>query len=191
MTSEGLRDSWWLNCDGVTFKQPMILNSVERTMQRNPSADYQVLHADDTASDTPQWMRLETKSEVRQAPTRPPAPAMRSSIKLQMPSQAKELPASEQAMVAPSPLTPKLLARLDQIEARQGETLDALRQLSMLVEEIGLHVAAKESTRERERFVNEAEERLVNEAHRLEAERAELDQLRSDLNRANLRVVGD
>ncbi|WP_309386960.1 hypothetical protein [Cerasicoccus frondis] len=191
MTSQQLRDSWWLNCDGVTFKQPMILNSVERTIQRKPSADYQVLHADETSSDDPQWMALVCTSEVRRPTMRPPQNS-RSPFKLAKPvAVQEESSASEESLVAPSPLTPKLLARLDELEISQRETLEAVRQISSLVQEIGLHVAAKESIRERERFVNEAEDRLVEEAHRLEVERAELEQLRAELNRGNLKVVGE
>jgi len=92
--------------------------------------------------------------------------------------------------MAPSPLTPKLFERIESIEAHQGETLEVMRQLRRLVEEMGLLIASQESMKERERFVSEAEERIFEETNRLETERAELDQMRADMNPPDLKVVG-
>ncbi len=183
MTSQELRDSWWLNCDGVTVKQPMMLNALERQFQENPGAQYLVLHADEASNPNPDWKKLEGRR-------RPPPSNSRPSFKMPKPSAAEvELPESDE-LVAPSPLTPKVMARLDTIEASQRETLAALRELCFAVKEIGAHLSTSNGMQERERYVNEAEDRLVAETHRLEVERAELEQMRAELTRGKFTVVG-
>jgi len=177
------RDSWWLNIDGDTVERPMTLRSVEEAIRSNPGAEYLLLNVEQTDDDDPAWVAVAHEA----APDREASLPRRSRSPFQWDHGAGP---PELDGFPPSPILAKLSERIEALEQNQRATLEALKGLTEIVNGVSGRLMALDSVTEREKFVEDAEERLVRETHRLEAERAELDQLRQDLEPARLKVAG-
>ncbi|MGE9295358.1 MAG: hypothetical protein ACQKBV_03620 [Puniceicoccales bacterium] len=195
MLAQRLRDAWWLNRNGDTFDRPMPLLSVEWTMKREPGAEYQILNIDETDNDDPRWISINptVSLQSQQSNSRSPMGRPRESrapFRREANTDENSPTETVKEASAPNPITADFNARLATLETNQRETLSAIKSLSELMQELSRQFGSRDCLQERERFVEEAEERLVEETNRLEAERAELDQLRAELAPAHLRVVG-
>lgn len=178
LVNQSLRDLWWLARNGVTYRTPMSLQSVESTIKKNPQGEYQVCHVRDDGELASSWVSV-TVPASRVVESRGNTTFFRAAAP-ETPRR-HEIPASPgNATRSPMPGAAKPLIDLaDKVDAMQ-KTLD------QLVEKVDRLLNASElleRVNKQEEYLRNAEETVSKEAHSLENERAELEQLREELER--------